>query len=101
MCTKAKAGHLKKSAKHHFCLHAGKGAPHLTLFSLQGAYRDSLACTTHRWIAFLGETIMFAAIIAKTYRLWKIFHNPSLQRYAVRTLTIGVGENAAQSPKQN
>jgi hypothetical protein len=29
---------------------------------------------------------MFAAIIAKTYRLWKIFHNPSLQRYAARTL---------------
>jgi hypothetical protein len=59
---------------------------------MQQLYLKPLSCVTHRYLAFIGESIMFGAIMAKTLRLWRIFRNPTLQRCGtIRTRAFGAG----------
>jgi hypothetical protein len=67
--------------------------------ALQQLYLKPLSCVTHRYLAFIGESIMFGAIMAKTLRLWRIFRNPTLQRCGtIRTRAFAVGFVACPPP---
>ena len=65
----------------------------------QGTYVQSWNCYTDRWVTFLGVCIMFSTITAKTFRIWRVFKNPRLQRtiykpwqvYAIFAAYIGLG----------
>ena len=46
----------------------------------QGQYVEAWNCYTDRFVTFLGECIMFSTITAKTFRIWRVFKNPRLQR---------------------
>jgi len=42
-----------------------------------------IACMSTPWLLFLGFCLSFSALLAKTMRVNKIFHNPSLRRITV------------------
>lgn len=47
-----------------------------------------IACMTTPWLFVLGFALSFAALFSKTWRINKIFHNPSLKRMKISAFDV-------------
>lgn len=54
------------------------------------AHGANVACTVFPWLLALGWCLAFSALFSKTYRINKIFHNPSFKRVKIEAQDVMV-----------
>lgn len=43
---------------------------------IAGQYHTRLVCFAQVWVVFVGLSLFFSCVLAKTYRVWRVFDNP-------------------------
>jgi hypothetical protein len=71
---------LCRGASPLFCLLATFGAMMTVLYVFLGAqYHTEAICQSLVWVTFTGTSLFFSCILAKTYRLWRVFDNKQVR----------------------